>query len=510
MIPSTRVIFNTGVQYFRNIISVFISLYVTRLILDALGVENYGIYSVVGGVVAMLSFIQSSLSGTTQRYLSFHQGRNDIHRQKEIFNNSVITQLLISISLIVVLLVLKPFLFESFLNIPADRVDAAIWVYYCMLGTLFFVMQSTPYLATLIAHENILFATIVQMIDTFLKIPIALALTWFYFDRLKFYAVLMFGLHVINFLFYYLYCKKKYAETTGINFFSFDKQTFFDMFSFMGWTIYSTGCIVGRTQGIAVLLNKFYGAAMNAAYGIGLAVSGQLSFLSTSISNAINPQIIKAEGAGNRIKMLRLSEISSKFSFLLLALISIPAIIEMKSLLSIWLKEIPDHAVMFCQFIVLANLLDQLTIGLGTANKAIGNIRNYSIIINTIKLLTIPFAFLCLYIGLPVFSVMICYVLFEFICALARLPFLKVTAGLSITGFTRRVFLYLLAPNILTVIVCLIYAYLTDSVWSFLGTFALSVLAMVSSSYLIGLCKDEKIIIDNFTQSIICKFKNSI
>lgn len=507
MIASTRVIFNTGIQYVRNIVTVFVSLYTTRLILDALGVENYGIYSVVGGIVLMLTFIQSSLTGTTQRYLSFHQGKNDMDMQKKIFNNSVITQLLISISLIAILIALKPFIFGGFLNIPYERTNAAIWIYYCMLGTLFFSMQSTPYLATLIAHENISYATIVQMLDTFLKIPVALSLTWFSYDRLKFYAVLMLGIQMLNFLLYYGYSKKKYAETKGINIFSFDKTLFKEMFSFMGWLIYSTGCVIGRTQGIAILLNKFFGTAMNAAYGIALAVTGQLSFLATSMRNAINPQIIKAEGAGNRIKMLRLSEISSKFSFLLLALVSIPAIIEMRPLLSIWLKEIPEHAVMFCQFVVLANLVDQLTAGLITANKAIGNLRSYAITINTIKILTVPAAYICLRFEFPVITVMFCFVFFEFICALARLPFLKATGGLSISGFAKRVFLYLLAPTALTILVCLVYAHFFNYKWSFLGTFLLSMMVLSTTSYLMGLCKDEKIIIDNLIRTSIFNLK---
>ncbi|MBV2247331.1 MAG: hypothetical protein KUL83_09220 [Lentimicrobium sp.] len=503
MNPSTRVVFNTGIQYLRNIVSVVVSLFVTRLILDALGVENYGIYAVVGGVVAMLSFIQSSLSGTTQRYLSFHQGRNDITMQKKIFNNSVLTQLLISVLLIFILITVKPVLFGGFLNMPEERREAAVWVYYCMLISLFLTMQSTPYMATLIAHENILYATIVQLVDTFLKIPIALSLTWFTVDRLKLYAVLVVSVQVLNFMLYYLYSKRKYPETTGIRLFSFDKKIFLDMFFFMGWTIYSTGCVVGRTQGIALVLNRFFGTAMNAAYGLSLTVSGQLSFLSTSLRNAINPQIIKAEGAGDRQKMLRLSEISSKFSFILLAIITIPGIIEMDSLLSLWLKEVPDNAIMFCQFVLLSNLIDQLTSGLITANKAIGDIRNYSLIINTIKLLTVPAALLCLYFGLPVVSVMVCYVLFELICAIARLPFLRITAGLSIKGFTHKVFISLVPPTFLTTAMCFVYAHYMNAGWSFLGTFVLSGCVMVVSTFLFGLCKDEKRLIYHFAEKIL-------
>ena len=176
----------------------------------------------------------------------------------------------------------------------------------------------------------------------------------------------------------------------------------------MGWSVYSTGCIVGRTQGIAILLNRFFGTVVNAAYGIAWQVSGQLNFLSSSIQNATKPQLVRAEGANDRKKMFRLAEITSKFSFLLLAFISIPAIMEMDDLLSIWLKEVPENTVVFCQFIVLTNLADQLTIGLAYANEAIGKIRNYSLVVNSIKLLSLPAAFLFLHYGAEVIAVMYC------------------------------------------------------------------------------------------------------
>lgn len=507
MIASTRVIFNTSVQYLRTGITLIVSLYTTRLILEALGVENYGIYSLVGGIVSMLSFFKSSLAGTTQRYLSYHQGKGDMDMQKKIFNNSVVTQLLISIGLIIILLSLTPFLFNGFLNIPPQRTEAAMWVYFCMLGTLFFTMQSTPYMAALIAHENILFATIVQMIDTFLKIPIALSLTWFQFDSLKLYAILLLSVQILNFLLYYIYSHRKYEETIGVKLLSFDKRTFNEMLSFMWWVIYGTGCVIGRTQGIAVLLNKFFGTVVNAAYGIALVVSSQLSFLSTSLGTAINPQIIRAEGNGDRKKMLRLAEISSKFSFLLLALVSIPAIIEMNALLTFWLKEVPEYAVVFAQFVVLANLFDQLTIGLIAANKAIGNIRNYSITINTIKILTLPAAFISLYVGLPVYSVMVLYALFELICALARLPFLKITGGLSIKGFSNRVFVKLIVPVTFTLLAVFTYNRFIYFPLSFLGSFIISGIVLSLSSYFLALCNDEKDIINGLIVKISAKTK---
>jgi len=510
MIASTRVVFNTSIQYLRSILSVIISLYTTRLVLKYLGSNDYGIYSLVGGVVAMLSFIKVSLASTTQRYLSFYQGKKDLQMQKSIFNNSVFTQFLISIAIITLLLLLQPYIFNKLLNIDVERIYAAKWVYRFMLISLFFTMQSTPYYATLISHENILFSTLVQIGETLSKIPIVIALTISTVDNLVLFSALSTFVQIVIYFVYQFYCKNKYSETRKLNIRLFNKNVFKDMFSFMGWVVYSTGCVVGRTQGLAIILNKFFSTAINAAYGISWHLSGQVSFLSSSLLNAINPQIIRAEGEQNRKRMFRLAEIASKFSFLLLAMITIPSIIEMKTLLTIWLKDFPEYTVMFCQFILLTNLADQLTIGLVTANKAIGNIKNYSITINTIKLLTVPTAFICLRIGLPVISVMISLLLFELICAISRLFFLKISGGLSIIGFIQRVFMYEIIPIAATVAVSLVISNARNSNISFLYTFFASFFVMGLTAYFAGLTSDEKDIVNTLLKIGINKLKKSI
>ena len=502
---ANRVFFNTITQYSRTIFSLLISLFTTRLILEVLGVENFGIYALVGGIIAMLSFIRSSLASTTQRFLSFYQGKRDIVMQHKIFNNTVSIQLLISIILVLFLLIIKPFLFDGFLNIPEARIESAKVVYNCMIFTVFITMQSTPYYATLIAHENILYTSIIQLLEALLKIPIALSLAVSPIDSLVFYSVLIMSVQILSFLAYRIYCKNKYEETTATKLFSLDKKVFFEMFSFAGWVIYSTGCVIGRTQGIAILLNKFYGASINAAYGIAWQLTGQVSFLSSSLMTAINPQIMRAEGENNRLKMLRYSEIASKFSFLFLSAICIPAILEMETILSIWLNNIPDYTILFCQFVLLTNLADQLTIGLVTANKAIGNIKLYSLTINSIKLLTVPSALVFLLLDFPPISVMICLLFFEVICAISRIPFLKFTGGLSIRSFVRKVFLMEFLPVTITLCCTYFYSIKFDSPLSFIGSFIISTVILTSTSYFFGLCDDEKIIINKILNSIIKK-----
>ena len=219
-----------------------------------------------------------------------------------------------------------------------------------------------------------------------------------------------------------------------------DKEYMKGLSNFAGWTIYSTGCVIARNQGISVVLNLFYGTIVNSAYGIAMQVSGAVQFVSTSIVNAMNPQIMKAEGAGERQKMIRLCAYESKYAFLLLAMVVIPLIAEMETILHVWLGEVPVHAVMFCRFILIAALCDQISIGWTSANQAIGKIRTYSIIFYTLKLLVVLIAWWCLQEGLPIISVMWGYVAIEFIGSFVRLPLMKHTANIPIIPFFKNVF----------------------------------------------------------------------
>lgn len=506
MRASTRVAVNTSVQYLRTVISIIITLYTSRVVLANLGVDDYGIFSLIGGVVALLAFIQNNLSRTTQRFLSYYHGRNDQAMIVKIFNNSVTTQWIISILLCGTLALLTDVVLEHLVSIPSNRQEAAKWVYWLMIASLFVNLQSTPYLATLIARENIVYSSIVQMLDAVLKIPVAVSLIWISGNKLEWYSGMSFLVVALNFLMYYAYCKRKYTECQFFSFRSFDRTLFKEMFSFMGWNVYGTACLAGRTQGTAILLNRFFGTAVNAAFGIGGQVSGQIGFLSNALTTAINPQIIKAEGAGDRKKMFRLSEISCKFSFLLMSVVSIPAIIYMPTLLDIWLEEVPEYTSMFCIAVVLANQIDLLTLNLNTANQAIGNVKVYSICINTIKVLTIPVMWYVLHLGMDPVAAMTVYVAFEALCAITRLVFLHISVHLSIRQYIHNVFFMVIPPVTVNVLACY-YASMYLTGWMFLATGCISVIVTGIVTYMAGLRQDERIILSGLVGRIIKRIK---
>lgn len=492
---ANRVIVNTAAQYIKTIANLCLSFYSTRLLLSSLGVADYGIYTLIAGVVYLLSFVINALVVTTQRYMSYYCGKGSIEKQKEVFSNSLIIHLVLGFAVAVIVEVIGLFLFDGFLNVSIDRIHAAKMVYHSVVLMLALSFFSAPFRALLISHENIVYVSLIDIIDGILKVLIVLIVAALDVDKLILYAALLCIIQVFEFLAFAIYDSRSYEECIFPRKTYFNKNYVKDISSFAGWTIYSVGCITGRSQGVSIILNKFIGVVANAAYGVALQINGAMSFLSQSLLNALNPQIMKAEGAGERAKMLRLSEIESKFCFLLISMVAVPCIFEMDNLLSLWLTDVPSGAAMFCRFVLIATLIDQLTIGLASANQAIGKIKSYSLTINSIKLLTlVPFA-LCLYMGCSVFVAMIVYVAAELLGTIMRLFFLKVTAGLSINEFINRV----LSRELLPIIVVILTSYFCVTVFSFkyrfLLTIVLSIITMAFTVYYTGLCKDEKEIV---------------
>lgn len=492
---SSRVFINTLAQYGKTTINLLLSLYVVRLVLDLLGEDDYGIYILVAGVVSMTAFITNSLVTTTQRFISFYQGKNDKEKIKEIFNYSLLIHLCIGIFAIVVLESLGPWLFGGFLNIPVDRVDAARIIYQIVILILLISFNTAPFRALLVSHENIVYLSFVDIIDAILKLVLVVCLQFVTFDRLVSYAVIMLLIQGVNCLLITGYSFKKYEECTIKRIECFDKQYIKDICSFAGWSIYSTGCFVGRQQGMAIVLNKLINSAINAAYGIGYQVAGYTTFISASITNAISPQIIKSEAAGDRKRALWLSSVACKFSFFLLSALCIPCVFEIESILKIWLKEVPQHTELFCMMFLFTMMVDSLTANLGVINQAIGRIKAYSLIINTTKLLTLPLSVLCMLTTESLMPVAIVFVSVELLGSFLRLPFLKRTAGLDILSFTKTVFLKEIVPVTIMIGYCFIITNYLNFSWRFVVTFGTSIPLYLLTIYLVGLTQREKDII---------------
>ena len=505
MNPSNRIIVNTLAQYIRTIINMVLSLYSSRLVLELLGVDDYGVYSLVAGVVSMLSFLTNSLVGSTQRFLSVSQGKGNMERLKEVFSNSLILHILLGFLVAVVLGALTPYIFDGFLNIPSERVDVAEQLYILVILMVYASFVASPYRALLVSHENIVYTSIVDVFDGILKVVLVLLLPYSSIDKLLAYGFIMLGIQLFNLLAFMIYSHAKYEECIfpKIRLFSFSYIK--ELSSFTGWVLYSSICITLRTQGLAIVLNKIYGAAINAAYGLGSQISGMVSFISSSFNNAIAPQLMAAEGGGDRKKMLALAEIQSKTSFLLLAMIGIPTMFEMQRLLELWLVDVPKHTMLFgCVFLAM-QIVDMLSTGLGSANRAIGNIGLYTIITFTPKLLVLPISWVILKNEGTLISVGLIMFAVEAICMLLRIFLFRNESWFNAWSYCKSVIFRSQPPVVISVVICLLVQHLTDSNWRFLYTYLFSIPLFLIVSYAVALNKSEKGIVKSIFKKIVRK-----
>ena len=297
MEPAKRIVINTLAQHTRAIINTCLSLYSTRLVLQILGQSDYGIYSLVVGVVTMLAFLTGALVITTQRQLSFYHGRGNIADVKSMFSSSLLLHILIGIGFAVILFAITPFIFGGFLDIDPVRVPTAKGVYYMAVLSLVIVFLTAPYKALFIAREEIVYISAVDIIDGVLKLAFALSLPLITYDRLMAYACAIAGIQAFHFFVLSLWAVTHFEESVLLPKLRLVRRGYLkDLTGFATWTVYSTACVMGRTQGVAIILNKFFGTVVNSAYGIAQQVYHSVAFISQAVTNAMSPQIVKAEG----------------------------------------------------------------------------------------------------------------------------------------------------------------------------------------------------------------------
>lgn len=505
MQAANRVVLNTGFLYGKMVVTMFVALYATRLVLNALGAEDYGIFNLAAGLVALLSFLNGAMTLATQRYMSFSLGAGDRAQLRKVFNSGILLHLIIGIAVVLLLEGVGMYLFSNVLRIPPERLFAAKSIFHFMVVTAFFTIASVPYDAIINTNENMLFVAVLGIIESVAKLSLAIYLPYAFSDRLIFYGAALAILSVLLLIGKRVYCTRKYAESR-VRKSELDKGLIKEMFAYAGWSTIGASGVIAKSQGVAVILNVFFGAVINAAFGIANQINAQLTYFSVTMLQSLNPQIVKSEGSGNRKRMIQLAMMACKFSFFLLAFFAIPAIIEMPYVLRMWLQNIPEHTVMFCRLIITASLINQLSSGLQIAVHAVGRIRKYQIIISVLLLLNLPGAWLLLHMGLPPFTVMLFAIFVEVVSCSFRAIAARRLTGLKVSEYLFKVIWQALVPVTLAAGIAVIPSLLMEEGFlRLLITGLISSLSFFISIRYLGLTAYEQEKLEEMLEKLITK-----
>lgn len=469
-----RIAKNTLLLYFRMLFMMIVSLYTSRVILNALGVEDFGIYNVVGGVVAMFSVISGSLSAAISRFITYELGKGDQSKLNKIFSASVTIQLLLSLIIVVLIESVGVWFLNAKMTIPAERMTAANWVLQFSIVTFVINLISVPYNAAIIAHERMSAFAYISILEVVCKLTIAFLIMVSPMDKLIFYAILMCMVSVIVRFTYGHYCKKHFAECTYH--FHWDADILKKMFGFAGWNFIGASSAVLRDQGGNIVINLFYGPTVNAARGIAIQVNSAIMGFVSNFMTALNPQITKSYASGDREYMMTLIFQGARLSFYMLLLLSLPVLVNTHYILVLWLKLVPEHAVLFVQLILIFAMSESISNPLVTAMLATGKIRNYQIVVGGLQMMNLPISYVCLRFGCIPETVLVVAIAISQCCLAARLYMLRRMIGLSSIQYMKKVYFNVIAVALLSVMIPAILSMYMEE--SFLSFAILSLLAM--------------------------------
>ena len=504
-----RIAKNTLLLYGRMILVLIISLYTSRVILSTLGIEDYGIYNVIGGVVSMFSFLNASMTTSTQRFLTFSLGKGDIKEVSRVFSVSLNIHIILGIAILLFAETFGLWFINDKLVIPPERLNAANIVYQTTVFALIVNIIQVPYNAIIIAYEKMNIYAYVSIVEVLLKLAIVYLLHIISFDKLAVYGILMLAVQILIRLIYGIYCNYNYpfCKFKLIK----DHKLYKDLSSFAGWNLFGSLSWMFRGQGVNILLNIFCGPAVNAARGIAYQVNNAINNFVTNFQTALNPQITKQYAANAIEKMENLVFIGAKFSFFLLFMLALPIMINIDFILGIWLKEIPEYTNIFVILILIDSLISCLFSGpLMTSLSATGNIKKYQIVVSSIIITTFPLSWIYLKLGGGPTSVFIVSIFITLAAGIARFVFCKLQIGFSAKRFINYVILpVILVAFLAPVIPVLLIKTICDiSEWSRLILLTVvSVISTVFFIWIIGINHSERQIVYNNIQKIIAKIQ---
>lgn len=502
-----RIAKNTLLLYGRMLLLMVVSLYTSRVILNALGVDDYGIYNVVGGVVSMFSILSGSLSAAISRFITFELGSGNAEKLRKVFCTAINVQVILIIIISILLETIGLWFLNHKMVIPAERIVAANWVFQFSVLTFAINLWSVPYNATIIAHEKMSAFAYISLFDAFAKLLIAFSIICNPIDRLIYYGVLMLVIGFIQRFIYTWYCKKNFEECHYH--LEYDQTVTREMFGFAGWNFIGASSAVLRDQGGNVIINLFGGPSVNAARGVAMAVNKAVTSFVSNFMTALNPQIIKTYANGEHEYMFKLIFQGSRLSYYILLIIALPIIFTAQYLLEIWLGIVPEHAANFARLVLLFAMSESLAGPLVTVMLATGKIRNYQLVVGGCQLLNLPLSYLFLKNGYPPETIFVIAIVVSVLCEMARLVMLRKMINISVRDFLINVYLNVIIVTVISSVLpyFVLQIHCIESLGAFIFICFITVVSTITTIYIIGCNKHDKQIIRIGINKIRNKFK---
>lgn len=488
-----RIAKNTLMLYIRTFITIIVTLYTSRVILSTLGETDFGIYNLVGGIVILFSFVRSAMTSATQRFLNFEMGVGDAASIKKVFSTSMSAHIFITIIILVFAETVGLWFVKTQLNIPSDRINAMLWVYQLSVFTACINILRVPYNAIIIAYEKMSFYAYISIVESVLSLLSVYLLLVIPADKLITYAVTVFAVTLIVTIGYKIYSNRNFKSS--VYNFEWDASLFGRLLSFSGWSLFGSGANAGASQGINILVNLFFGVGVNAAMGIANQVQSAVLAFANSFQTAFNPQLVKSYAAKEYDYFVSLILQTSKYSFFLIYMLTLPMILCTNTILKIWLAEVPEYAVDFTQWILVFVTIEAIATPLWRSVQATGNIKNYQIMVAAITICTIPVSYVLLAMGLsPVWTV-IARVIIGVVILLARIIYLNTLISFSIKEYMLKVLWRCIMVIAVSLPLPLLVLPYSQNIYTDILMLPFIALCVITSICITGLTKTERTII---------------
>lgn len=489
---SKRIAKNTFILYVRMMFLMLISLYTSRVVLSSLGIIDYGIYNIVGGVVSMFSIVSTALTGASSRFLNFEMGKSDKTRLSIVFSTVVTVQYALAILIAILCEIIGLWYINNMMNIPIERLNAANWCFHFSVFNFCMKLITIPYNAAIIAHERMKAFAYVSLFEGVFKLIVSYVIIYMSFDHLIVYGILLLIMQFIIRMTYHHYCYKHFDECHYH--FVKDYSLLKEIFSYSVWHMFGNGSVILKNQGVNLVLNYFFGPVLNAAKGVAGSVLNAVTGFATNFMIAVKPQITQSYSSGNIDYMFKLVYNGARFSFLLLFFISLPILINADYIMHIWLKNVPPYAVIFARLSLIIAIFDSLSRTLIYAQDATGNVRNYQVIVGSILLLNMPISFFVLFLGAEPYTVMYVALFIELCALIARLLLIPhYIKEFSVWNYIEKViFRCLLVTIVSSILPILLYCCLPVNFYTFLINVVFCIVISSVAILYIGCSSDER------------------